>query len=184
MESKLNQKKINLIPSDMAVPAEAVKIAKVISKVSIVLVIVLILVSLSVAGLFIYFNNNLLAHSAKVESLKSKVTSLSQNEQKMVLAKDRLAKINIVQNAKSVNNEVDRFKEFSDIVSTSIDSNITEANLNTKGTEVTILSKSVTSLSEFIKPITLIKNYKTIILSSLSLNPVNGFTLTFNLSTE
>lgn len=177
------RRKINLIPSDMAVPASAVKLAKIISKVSIYSVIILIVVTLSVAGLFFYFSNEVSKQNTRITSLKSKITDLSQNEQKMVLAKDRLTKIQVVQKVKSVSDEVSRFKNFSEslVLTGSI---ITEANLNSKGTEVTVLSQTTDNLASFLKPLSNVSGYKTVVLSSLGFNPSNGFVSTINLEVE
>ena len=177
------QKKINLIPSDMAVPASAVKLAKLINKISVFAVIALIVTSLSVAGLFFYYSSEVSKQNARVASLKNKITTLSQNEQKLVLAKDRLAKISVVQNAKSVGNEVSRFKKFSESVSLS-GTIITEANLNSKGSEVTMLSQNSDSLAQVLKPLSKIADYKTVILSSLGFNSGTGFISTVNLEIE
>lgn len=183
METKLSPKKINLIPNEMAVPAAAVKTAKLLSKVSIIAVIILIITALSVGGLFFYFSNESTKQVARISTLKTNITNLQQNEQKLVLAKDRLAKIKIVQEAKSVNSEVTRFKDFSDMISTS-GSTITEANLTNKGTEVSLLSADSESLSLTLKPLATLSNYKTIVLSSLGYNPGTGFISTIVLGTD
>lgn len=179
-----NKRRINLIPSEMAVPSHAIKISKVISKISVIGVVILIICLITFAGLFVYFNSRLTLKTTNVGNLKTRIASLSQNEQKIVLAKDRIAKIKIVQNDKSLSNEVVKFKEFSDLVNLNPDTGITEANLSAKGTEVTVISKDIASLSAFIKSITNFKDYKKIILNSLNYNQVNGFTLTFNLSSD
>jgi hypothetical protein len=177
------QKRINLIPSDMAVPASAVKLAKLVNKISMFAVVALIVTSLGVAGLFFYYSSEVTKQTARISSLKNKITTLSQNEQKLVLAKDRLSKIDVVQKAKSVGDEVSRFKSFSESVS-STGSIITEANLNSKGTEVTLLSQTSESLALVLKPLSKIADYKTVILSSLGFNSGTGFVSTINLEVE
>lgn len=183
MNNGTNSKKINLIPSEMAVPAGAIKLAKLLNKISIVAVIILIVTSLSVAGLFFYFSNQDSKLSSSVASLKTKLTQLQSNEQKLVLAKDRINKIKVVQKTKSVNDEVSRFKGFSELVSAS-GSVITEANLNSKGTEVSLLSANSTVLSSILKPLASLGGYKQIILSSLGFNTGTGFMSTLVLNNE
>lgn len=183
MDNRINSKKINLIPAEMAVPARAVKLAKVINKVSIISVIVLMITSLAVAGLFFYYSSQSTAQAERINLLKTKISNLQKNEQKLVLAKDRLAKIDVVQKAKSVDSEVTRFKKFSDLVSSS-GSVISEANLNSKGTEVSVLSLDSSSLSNILKPLASFSDYKTIVLSSLGYNPTTGFMSTIVLSID
>lgn len=183
MDNKNISKKVNLIPNEMAVPATAVKTAKLLNKISIFAVIALIITSLSVAGLFFYFSSEVTKQNERITTLKDKVTSLSQNEQKLVLAKDRLSKINVVQKAKSVGDEVARFKKFSESVSQT-GTIITEANLSSKGSEVTMLSQNSESLALVLKPLSKIADYKTVILSSLGFNSGTGFISTINLEVE
>lgn len=175
--------KINLIPSEMAVPASAVKVAKLLNKISIVAVILLIVISISIAGFFYYYSTEVTKQNSRITTLKNNIEALIRNEQKLVLAKDRLSKISVVQKAKSVGDEVSRFKKFSESLSSS-GSVITEANLSSKGTEVTILSQNSESLELVLKPLSRQTDYKTIVLSSLGFNSGTGFVSTINLETE
>ncbi len=184
MDNRKPSKKINLIPAEMAVPARAVKVAKVINNISLVGVVVLILSIVVIGGLFFYFNseNDNLVNS--ISSLKSRIVSLEQNEQKLVLAKDRISKINIVQKLKSVSGEVGRFKKFSEIVASVPGAVISEANLTSKGSEVSLLAQSTDSLSGILVPLASLDEYRRITLSSLGYNPNSGYILTILLETE
>ena len=177
-------KKINLIPIEMAVPARAVKIAKILNKISTVTVILLILTLIVVGSIFFYYSTQNSKINRNINSSKTKITNLEKSEQKLVLAKDRLSKIEVVQKVKSLNDEIKRYQKFSIIVSASTGSIISEADLNSKGTEVTILSQSSDSLTEIIPLLSKLKDYGKIILSSLEFNPISGFILNIKLETE
>jgi len=181
MESKVNARKINLIPVEMAVPARAIKIAVVIRKISTILLILFIFLILTVSGVIYYYSNESNKVIQSISSLKTKVSNLQANEQKFVLAKDRLAKIAVVQNAKSVENEISRFKKFSEILQLSSDSNLSEANLSSKGSEVTVISKDSSALSLILKPLTNLTIYKNIIITSLVYNLGTGYLTTISL---
>lgn len=184
MEGKVNSKKINLIPTEMAVPARAVKIAALLNKISIVAVILLIISILGVGGSVYYFNNQNNSINRRIASLKSEIARLEVNEQKLVLAKDRLSKISKVQESKSVNDEISRFKKFSDIVAVNPEIVIAEANLSTKGTEVSISTPTSTALGLILAPLSNLDVYKKIIMSSLSYNVNTGFLSTISLENE
>lgn len=169
------EKRINLIPTEMAVPARAVKLTKTINKVSIVSVIILILTSLLLGGAFFYYSLEDKKVAASVASLKSKIVSLEKSEQKLVLAKDRIEKINIVQNAKSVNNEVLKYQKFAELVLNASGSAITEADLSSKGTEVSVLSANTSTLSLILAPLLKLTEYQKIVLTSLNFNPASGY---------
>lgn len=174
---------MNLIPLDMAVSSSAVKLAKNINKTSTIFALVLLVTLLSVGGLFFYFSDQSSKQATRISSLKLKINSLQQNEQKLILAKDRLAKIETIQQSKSVNKEVLRFKEFSDLVNTS-GSKVTEASLSSKGTEASLISANSDSLTQILKPLTEFGGYKTIILSSLTYNAGAGFISTIVLNLD
>lgn len=167
----------------MAVPASAVKLAKLLNKISTIALIVLVVISLSVAGLFYYYSSVITEQNSRITATKNNIETLIQNEQKLVLAKDRLSKISVVQKLKSVGDEVSRFKKFSENLS-STGSIITEANLSSKGTEVTLLSQTSESLGLVLKPLSSQTDYKTIVLSSLGFNSGTGFVSTINLEVE
>lgn len=169
------EKRINLIPTEMAVPARAVKLAKIINKFSIVATILLILASVILGSLFFYYSLERTKINNNTQSLISRISSLQVSEQKLVLAKDRLAKIKVVRDSKSVNNEILRYQEFSNIISNASGSAITEAVLTSKGTDASIILQNSTSLSEVLSPLSKLTNYKKIILSSLGFNPNTGF---------
>lgn len=178
---KTSSKKINLIPQELAVPAKTVKLASIINRISTIAVVILIFTIFTFGGLIYYFSNQNSNENKRVESLKSKVLSLSANEQRMILAKDRLAKISIVQKDRSVDDELSRFKKFSDIAMASGGISINEANLASKGTETSVLVNNSSILSSFLKPLATLPDYKRIIISSLSYNPSIGFLLNIKL---
>lgn len=174
-------RKINLIPQELAVPSRTVKLVSGLTKLTTVVFISIIVVVFVFGGLIYYFSNENNILIQKTESLKDKIVSLSASEQKMVLAKDRVAKISIVEKEKNIENEVSRFKSFSNFVFASPDTNLSEANLTTKGSEVSLVVKDSPSLSSFVTTLQNLKEYQNIIISSLSFNPNLGFLLTITL---
>ncbi|WKZ25749.1 MAG: hypothetical protein QY322_00325 [bacterium] len=168
-------KNINLIPTEMAVPARAVKVAKVISKFSVVGSIVLLLVILSLGSYYIYLRLENEKVTSSVNTLKQTISDLSQNEQKLILAKDRLSKITVVRKAESANSEVKRYQNFLSQVVGTVGTQITEATLTTKGTEITITADSSQNLSGILKTISNVLEYERIVVSSLAYNPGSGF---------
>jgi hypothetical protein len=99
------------------------------------------------------------------------------------LAKDRVAKIVQVKKLASVQNEIAKFRDFSNLVSATAGSSFSEISIDSKKTELTINSQDSTSLSGIFKIITDTLGYKNIILSSLGFSQSTGFisTLVFNL---
>lgn len=182
--SSLRGRNINLIPTEMAVPASAVKLSGLLNKISTVLVILLILSSIGF-GLSVFFlNQESNKISRSVEALKLRISDLEQNEQKLVLAKDRIEKITSIKNSKSVNDDVARYKAFSTLLQTTTGSSVSEANISSKGTEVVVISQDSTSLSSLLTPLAESANYKNIIISSLGYAQGTGFLSSLILNSE
>lgn len=184
MESRIGSRKINLIPTEMAVPARAVKLAALINKISTVMVIILILSSLGFGASVFLLNQESNKVVRAVEALKLKISELEQNEQKLVLAKDRIEKITAIKKSKSVNDEVTRYKAFSGLLLSSTGSSISEANISSKGTEVVVVSSDSSSLASLLRPLVDLANYKNIVISSLGYNPGTGFLSSLMLTSE
>lgn len=175
MESRLNPKKINLIPTGMAVPAQAVSLARTLEKVSVVAAFILVFLIVIVGAIYLFFSLEDKKVAQNVEKLKISVTNLSQSEQKLILAKDRLSKIEATRNSPSANIEVTNYEKFSKLVNGMQESKVSEANITQKGTEITLISSSVASFTELIKPLYDFSTYKNIIVTSLGYNPSSGF---------
>lgn len=184
MDGRIGSKKINLIPTEMAVPARAVKLAALVSKISIVLVILLILISLGFAVSVFFLSQESAKVANSVDALKLKISELEQNEQKLVLAKDRIEKITIVKKASSVNDEVTKYKAFSNLLLTATGSTVSEANISSKGTEVVVVSTDSSSLASLLRPLAELSNYKNIVISSLGYSSATGFLSSLMLSSE
>lgn len=184
MDGRTSSKKINLIPTEMAVPASAVKLSVLLNKISMVVVILLILSSIGFAVSFFLLSQQSDEVAASVDSLKLKIAELEQNEQKLVLAKDRIEKITIVKKSGSVNEEVSRYKAFSSLLTAAGGSSISEANISDKGTEVIVVSTDSNSLTSLLQPLAESVNYKNIIISSLGFSSGTGFLSSLILSSE
>lgn len=168
-------KTINFIPSEMAVPAKSVKLAKVLNKMSIVGVILLILTTVLAIFFFVLFSIELKKVDSSIIALKNEVSSLEKTEQKLILVKDKLGKISYVQSLDSAENEIIEFQKLNDIVNSASDSSLTEINIDLNKTEVSLTSANSDSLSSVLGLFSTIKDYGKIILTSLGLNQTSGF---------
>ena len=154
-------KKINLIPEDLAVPASVVKLTKIINKLSIVMSVVLIVAVLGIVSLLFYFLTNLKRAEASNSLLKDEVTTLEKVEQQLVLTKDKISKINQVKLFDSSDLNLDNFKILQNIIPEFPDLILGEVQISSKGIEILISGKDTVSF----------------IISSFSLNPKSGISL-------
>lgn len=173
------EKRINLIPLEMAVPARAVKLAKLLNKFSVVGAILLIISVVVVISLLVFYSFELKNTNSKVSQLKSRVVELEKNEQKLYLAKDRIEKITEVRKLQAVDDELLKFEELTKNIALYPDTSYSEISINPTKSELTLLSKTSVSFSDVLKLILGLTGYKNMILSSLGFTPASGYTSNF-----
>ena len=90
-------RKINLIPTEMAVPAGSLKFVKVLNKLSILGVISLILLTISAITLFVFYSIELKKVNSSVASLKNEISSLEKSRKDQGgLAELDLSSVNLI----------------------------------------------------------------------------------------
>ncbi|KKP48069.1 MAG: hypothetical protein UR39_C0002G0172 [Candidatus Woesebacteria bacterium GW2011_GWA1_33_30] len=170
-------KKINLIPEDLAVPASVVKLTKIINKLSIVMSVVLIVAVLGIVSLLFYFLTNLKRAEASNSLLKDEVTTLEKVEQQLVLTKDKISKINQVKLFDSSDLNLDNFKILQNIIPEFPDLILGEVQISSKGIEILISGKDTVSFITFLRRIKEFDAFPNVAISSFSLNPKSGISL-------
>jgi hypothetical protein len=171
----LRGKKINLIPIEMAISPKTVKLTKSLNKIMIVGTIFLFLSIISVVSIFVYFKLQSTKITESIEGLKLKIIDLEGSEQKLVITKDRLNKIALVENLPSVKDDIVKFKDVINVVNSAPDSTLAEANIQNSKTEFSVNSKSSDSLSFFLGPLSKLTTFKNLVLLSLGYSSTSGF---------
>lgn len=169
------EKKINLIPTEMAVPPKAVKIVRILTKISTIGAISLVVIVISAILIFVYFKYDYNKTQASVESLKAQISDLERSEQRLVLAKDRLAKIASIQSHPSIEDDLASFQEIIPLVGNASGSALLEANIDPLKTQFSATSANSTSLAEFLGPISRLTQFKNMVLTSLGFGQTTGF---------
>ena len=105
---------INLLPEELKPKGFALKIAKTLNKLALFTVLVSFLVLLLIGGSSLLLSLNLRRVNSQDEVLKGQVKALEQTEQKLVLVKDRIGKIQAILASGGVYDEVDLLKAIID----------------------------------------------------------------------
>lgn len=169
------EKRINLIPSEMAVPPKAVKVVRIITKISTFGAILLFLLVISAVAAFLYFKIENDKTLAAVDSLKAEIIKLEASEQRLVLTKDRLTKIAAIKKSPSIESDLNNFKEVSSLVTSVPDSSLIEVNIQPLKTEFAVTSSNSTSLASFLEPLSKLTTFKNLVLTSLGFAQSSGF---------
>ncbi len=171
----MNKKKqINLIPIEMAVPAKAVILSKFLNKISTLFAFFLVLLTVFVIGTIFYLNSEYIKVNGNVSALKNKIVELEKNEQKLILAKDKLVKINAIRAIDSIDNELDSFLKFQDLVAPD-SPKYGEINLGVSKTEVSLSFPNTGSLTSVLKKIDDKLDYSRVTIESLGYSTSNGY---------
>ncbi len=168
-------KKINLIPSELAVSPKTVRLTKLLNKITVVGVIVLFLSILSAVSFFVYFRLQSTKISENISTLKGKIIALESSEQKLVITKDRINKIAQIEKFPSAKENIESFDVVQNLVGSVPESTLAEASIQSSKTELSLLSKTSESLSSLLGPLSKLSNYKSMVLSSLGFSSTSGF---------
>lgn len=178
------KRQINLIPSEMTVPAKIVSLSKLLYKVSTISTIVLLLILVVLISTLVYFNFQYKNSVSNINTLKIKITDLEKSEQKLVLAKDKLSKIAYIKSINSVDDELTNFFDFKNSIASLPDLTFSETNIGTAKTETALSFQNAETLSLVLSTLTNLTKYKNIILSSLGFNATSGYSISLLFNNE
>lgn len=177
-------KTINLIPIEMAVPPKAVKISKILTKISTAGIILFILSLIGIAASFYYFNNKYQTVTSDYVRLKNNVLALEDSEQKLVLAKDRLAKISEIKKLNVLGPEVEKTKHVLDALLQNAESSVSDISIEPQKVELTFVSKTPSSLGDVLRSLTTLGLYRNIVITSITYSATSGYSSSMILNNE
>lgn len=98
---------INLLPKEKKPKGVVIKASKSLKKIVLVAIVVFLVAGSTVIGGLIFFSRRTEKAVSEKESIKTEIKNLSASEQKLVLLKDRIAKIQTIENLPNAKDEVD-----------------------------------------------------------------------------
>lgn len=167
---------INLLPTNLVAQAPVVKFANTLKKIVTAGFSIFILAGLIVGSYYLVNYFTIRTSLTKQEALKTNIKALEQTEQKVFLTKDRLEKIKIALGLESADKNLEKLEKFLPIVSQSV--TISEAQISSKSTEISVIARSSDALTSFMGNLVTTDIFKTIDLTSFGFNPVNGYFIT------
>ena len=167
---------INLLPTNLVAQGPVIKIANTLKQIVTIGFSVFILAVIIVAAYYLINFFTLRTSLTKQEALKTNIKALEQTEQKVFLIKDRLDKIKIALGVDSADKNLEKLEGFLTLISQNVI--ISEAQISSKNTEVSIIAKSSSALTSFMGSLMTAEVFKTINLTSFGFNPVNGYFIT------
>ncbi|HEX6977382.1 MAG TPA: hypothetical protein VF185_03425 [Patescibacteria group bacterium] len=168
--------KINLLPNELGRGKEALKVAALLNKVSMIIGGIFLL--LGIIGI-IY----LVALQSQITGLingnsqkQAQIRNLEQTEQKLVLIKDRAGKIKGIIATKSA---YDASSSISDILSgLPPEVSLEEANIAPIQVRFSVISQSSLGMIAFLNKVSQATNFKQVILKNFGFRPLSGYSIT------
>lgn len=171
---------INLLPTELSPRGPAVKAANALRRFIIFGFIAFALSVLGLIAFFVFVTTQIGSSNQRQESLKGSIRSLEQTEQRLILVKDRLAKIKNALGEEKMRSEVENIDSL--LTNTAGNVVVTEVDVSKDKTELTVQATSSTSVAQFMAVLLVTNLYEKIDLSSFGFNPQVGYLISLEMA--
>ncbi|KKR26631.1 MAG: hypothetical protein UT58_C0009G0011 [Microgenomates group bacterium GW2011_GWC1_39_7b] len=138
-----------------------------------------IIFALGLAAFFAFSSIQLQSISSEVDEIKSLIVSQEKTEQAVVLLKDRLAKIGMARGVVSSIKIFSRIEPF--LINIGPNSNLSELSIDPQKLDLSVVFRSNSDLSAFLKNISDSEVFKFVTLTTFGYNPASGYLATFHI---
>lgn len=165
-------KDINLLPEELKPKSYAIKLSKNLRRYSFLGLIIFVIALMVMGGIQIALTIRQRSLDNKKNTLESQIKALEATEQKLVLVKDRLGKIEKILSTDETSTSVDAFSLFANNLPEGV--SIESVSIDKKSAIVSLKTDSSQNLSRLFGVISSI-GYKKVILTSFSYNIDTGY---------
>lgn len=173
---------INLLPTDLSPRSSTVKVADTAKKIAIAIFALIVVFAIAAIIFFMTISVQIRNLSGKNEQLRASVSSLEETEQRLVLIRDRLKKVEAVQAKDTTSIQLEPLKEILPNFPPTV--TLRELSVFSRETEMSFTINSSPDLARVLANIMAGDYYKRIELSSFSFNPSSGYFISLKLYME
>ncbi len=174
--------KLNLLPEQFNLSGPLGSIVKFVRPLNVILLALFLATALGMGGFFIFSSISLKNLGTANANLKTQIQSQSAAQQQIVLLKDRLGKIKSVQ---ALPNSLKNLGNIGSVLSSIAGSSfVSELGVDALKTSATIVFKSNSDLTNFVKTLSSTKSFTSITLGSFNYNPTSGYLMTLDFSNK
>ena len=170
---------INLLPEELAPNKKALNISKKIFKVMIVWLVILIVGAGSAFAYTLNLKSKINNSIDNQEQLKNSIKALQETEQRLILIKDRLDKINLILNEKNSWEDLGNVKNI--IEENSIEVNYQSSSIDPGSVEIGVVTADSLTLKLFLNDLIERSSYEKISIDTLEFTRGKGYGINFNL---
>lgn len=167
---------INLLPIDLSQSRYSVKLAAVIKKISILLGLFLVFVTLLGIIITPLLSNEVNNSIKRQSALKQNIRSLEGTEQKLFLIKDRIEKIKSITSKVSLEDSLNSLNNF--LTSLPANASIQSVKMDGTITSFSVLSKDSVGMASFLNSIVTKGLYKNLTLTGFVFTADKGYLIT------
>lgn len=166
---------LNLLPPELTVSKSLGNLLKTLRAINVIAIAAFLIFGAGMAAFFVISSISLTGIKNNIASLEAQVKTQAQSEQRMVLLKDRIAKIT---SAKKVPNSVPNLASVPPLLAgLSPGTTITQLQINATNVELAVNITSNTDLSAFLSTVKGSTFFKTVNLTAFSLGPTTGYSV-------
>lgn len=171
---------LNLLPTELAVGKNLARALKTIRALGVILLAVFIMFIVGVSAFFIFESINLKNITNDMSDLGNQIKAQETSEQQIVLLKNRIGKIVILQKQPNSSKNLSAIEPF--LATLPGNTPINELNVDSQKITLSLTFKSNSALSTFFSSLNNTSSFKSVVLSSFGFNPVSGYLLGLNIS--
>jgi hypothetical protein len=170
---------INFLSQDLRPKSAVLNLSKSLRKVGLIMLVTLIAGSVLMLAIIIFFTQKTGSIIEDQNKLTTQIKSLQATEQKLVLVRDRIQKINSVLASDMTKGQLEVFKNISETLPGDV--NLLDISVGNMGVRFNLTIINLESVSNTIK-VLLSSGFSSVKLSSFSYAPETGYSLTFDIS--
>ncbi|KKQ51094.1 hypothetical protein A2865_00025 [Candidatus Woesebacteria bacterium RIFCSPHIGHO2_01_FULL_39_17] len=169
---------INLLVQELKPKAYVVNFAKILKKLALVTLLIFLVGVTLLVGIITIFSQRTKTAFSNQESLKREIKALQETEQRIVLIKDRIDKVESVYKKENAGDGVSSLREIIRVIPEGV--LIQAYNLEADNLEVTLAADSLSNLAKFVSGIINLESFEKIVLKSLEFDSTKGYVIKFD----
>lgn len=174
--------KLNLLPSDYALTGPVRQIINIARSLNVILLALFFVTGIGMGGFFIFSSISLNGLTKENNSLKTQIQAQSVAQQQIVLLKDRLAQIKSVQAIPSASKNFGKISPILNMVTGN--SYISELGVDSQKTTASVIFKSSSELTNFLKSVSSDKTFSAVSLGTFNYSPIMGYQVGLNFTNK
>lgn len=174
--------KLNLLPENFSLPGPMRQLVKVARPLNVILLSLFLITVLFMVGFFIFSSISLNSLVSENNNFKKQIQAQSAAQQQIVLLKDRLAQIKIARATPNAAKNLNKVDPVLSLIKN--ESLLSELVVDFQKTTASVIFKSNSDLTDFLKSVSLSSDYSTVTLGNFNYSPAIGYQVNLSFVTK